>query len=443
MTFQNYIMLSPMPLEVFRGEIVRIIRQLLRNYLFLMANQKTGRYSSVNLTGKLICILIHISISISIVSIDSEVEVMLMLQRCLKGGALEAVRSLLLHPKNIIHVIETLEMRFGRPEYVIGSLINKTQNLHFARDGDFNNIVKFSCHVNNLLATLEQFEASNHLNNPFLLEQLVGKLPNSLKLQWGQKMVLKGGKVILKDFGIWANELSSAACYVSQRTFPATTHHQKKFNNSRSENILVATNQANDHPKCLYCNITGHEIYNCSILKNDSIDIRWSKLYKTKICFCCLKTGHSKRFCRSKQRCGFEGCKLRHHTLLHKSKFSNELSHTEKIDESVQTVCLTKNNSKVLLRIAPIKIYGPKGYINTYALFDEGSTISLIESQIAEQLGLSGETKPLCMQWAKNIVSYDEGSKCINTKISGVHEGARIFQMSNKLVFTFSNHRDG
>ncbi|XP_074034243.1 uncharacterized protein [Leptinotarsa decemlineata] len=365
-----------------------------------------------------------------------EDEVMLMLQRCLKGEALEAVRSLLLRPKNIIHVIETIEMRFGRPEYVIGSLINKTQNLQFVRDGDFNNFVKFSCHVNNLVATLEQFEASNHLNNPFLLEQLLGKLPNSLKLQWGQKMVLKGGKVNLKDFGIWANELSSTACYVSRKTFPTTSHHQKKCNNSRSENILVATNQANDDPKCIYCNKTGHEIYNYSILKNDSIDIRWSKLFNTKICFCCLKTGHSKRFCRSKQRCGFKGCKLHHHSLLHKSEVSDVLSHTEKNDENFQTVCLTNNNSKVLLRIAPIKIYGPKGYINTYALFDEGSTIYLIESQIAEQLGLSGETKPLCMQWTKNIVSYDEGSKCIDMKISGVHEGARIFQMSGLRTVT-------
>nr|XP_023019165.1 uncharacterized protein LOC111507991 [Leptinotarsa decemlineata] len=117
----------------------------------------------------------------------SEDEVMLMLQRCLKGEALEAVRSLLLHPKNIIHVIETLEIRFGCPEYVIGSLINKTQNLKFVRDGDFNNFVEFSYHVNNLVDTLEQFEASNHLNNPFLLEQLLGKLPNSLKLQWDRR----------------------------------------------------------------------------------------------------------------------------------------------------------------------------------------------------------------------------------------------------------------
>ncbi|KAG5892617.1 hypothetical protein JTB14_019706 [Gonioctena quinquepunctata] len=58
-----------------------------------------------------------------------------------------------------------------------------------------------------------QFEASNHLENPFLLEQLVSKIPNSMKLQWGQVIVQKRGKVNLKDFGTWANEVSSAACY--------------------------------------------------------------------------------------------------------------------------------------------------------------------------------------------------------------------------------------
>ncbi|KAG5872501.1 hypothetical protein JTB14_025034 [Gonioctena quinquepunctata] len=63
------------------------------------------------------------------------------------------------------------------------------------------------------VATLEQFEASNHLENPFLLEQLVSKIPNSMKLQWGQVIVQKRGKVNLKDFGTWANEVSSAACY--------------------------------------------------------------------------------------------------------------------------------------------------------------------------------------------------------------------------------------
>ncbi|KAG5866035.1 hypothetical protein JTB14_005248 [Gonioctena quinquepunctata] len=143
----------------------------------------------------------------------SEDEVMLKLQKCLKGEALEAVRSLLLHPKNISCVIDTLVMRFGRPEYIIASMISKTQNLQYLRDGDFNSFIKFSCHINNLVATLEQFEASNHLENPFLLEQLVSKIPNSMKLQWGQVIVQKRGKVNLKDFGTWANEVSSAACY--------------------------------------------------------------------------------------------------------------------------------------------------------------------------------------------------------------------------------------
>ncbi|KAG5889835.1 hypothetical protein JTB14_023160 [Gonioctena quinquepunctata] len=173
----------------------------------------------------------------------SEDEVMLKLQKCLKGEALEAVRSLLLHPKNISYVIDTLEMRFGRPEYVIASMISKTQNLQYLRDGDFNSFIKFSCHINNLVATLEQFEASNHLENPFLLEQLVSKIPNSMKLQWGQVIVQKRGKVNLKDFGTWANEVSSAACYVSPK-ISTTFQNQKKYhNNSRPENVMVTTNQ--------------------------------------------------------------------------------------------------------------------------------------------------------------------------------------------------------
>ncbi|KAG5864563.1 hypothetical protein JTB14_028221 [Gonioctena quinquepunctata] len=51
------------------------------------------------------------------------------------------------------------------------------------------------------VATLEQFEASNHLENRYLLEQLVS---NSMKLQWEQVIVQKQSKVNLKDWGTWA-----------------------------------------------------------------------------------------------------------------------------------------------------------------------------------------------------------------------------------------------
>lgn len=52
-------------------------------------------------------------------------EMMAKLQKCLRGEALEAVKCMMYHPKNVETVLKTLEMRFGRPEFVIETLIAK------------------------------------------------------------------------------------------------------------------------------------------------------------------------------------------------------------------------------------------------------------------------------------------------------------------------------
>lgn len=59
----------------------------------------------------------------------SDAENLVRLQRCIKGKALEYVRSRLLLPKLVPKVIETLEMLYGRPTVLINSLINKIQSI--------------------------------------------------------------------------------------------------------------------------------------------------------------------------------------------------------------------------------------------------------------------------------------------------------------------------
>ncbi|CAG9813428.1 unnamed protein product [Phaedon cochleariae] len=380
----------------------------------------------------------------------SDDEIMLKLQRCLKGEALEAVRSLLLHPGNVAFVIQTLEMRFGRSEFIIKSLINKIQNFPPVKDGDFSNIIKFSCNVNNLVATLETLEAGNHVENPSLLEQLVAKLPNGLKLTWGQVLVKQKGKANVKDFGLWVNEISSAACYVSSPTFSHSDHGRRYNNqssdfkrhnsNERTNKLVLHTTENNhDNEKCLYCEKTDHSILSCPLMLKDSVDERWKKILALKVCFKCLKRGHSKMFCKSRKNCGIDSCRRPHHHLLHQIKPKLEIV-PEKVEESsessseikIQRVCLTEyNDSHVLLRIIPVRIFGPEKCFDTYALFDEGSTISLIETEVAEQLQLPGKNESFCMQWANDIVLHNEDSKSVELHISGMNDNSKIFRMAN------------
>ncbi|XP_070852004.1 uncharacterized protein [Drosophila suzukii] len=50
--------------------------------------------------------------------------------------------------------------------------------------------------------------------------------------------------------------------------------------------------------------------------------------------------------------------------------------------------------NKVLLKVIPVTLIGPQKAIETYALLDEASTISLIDEQLATDLQLEGPTSP-------------------------------------------------
>ncbi|GBP55615.1 hypothetical protein EVAR_35850_1 [Eumeta japonica] len=42
----------------------------------------------------------------------------------------------------------------------------------------------------------------------------------------------------------------------------------------------------------------------------------------------------------------------------------------------------------------PLRVAGPKKEIDTYALLDDGSTVTLIDSDLAQQLGARGRNEP-------------------------------------------------
>lgn len=80
----------------------------------------------------------------------SDVENQSRLQKCLRVKAAEIVRSLLIFPQNVNKVIETLERRFGRSEYIIFSLLDKLKKTPSVRDDKLDMLNIFSDEVNNL-----------------------------------------------------------------------------------------------------------------------------------------------------------------------------------------------------------------------------------------------------------------------------------------------------
>jgi hypothetical protein len=95
--------------------------------------------------------------------------------------------------------------------------------------------------------------------------------------------------------------------------------------------------------------------------------------------------------CSSKLICGVDGCKARHHQLLHGAPrmFNGEAKATTTV--AIGTATVKGPRPPTLLCIVPVTLKSGSGKsLDTYALIDNGAEATLITKKAAKQLGLSG-----------------------------------------------------
>ncbi|XP_062716009.1 uncharacterized protein LOC134291803 [Aedes albopictus] len=240
----------------------------------------------------------------------SNAENLVRLQRCIKGKALEYVRSRLLLPELVPKVIKTMEMLYGRPTVIISSLINKIRLIQPPDMDHLETIIDFGMAIQNLYDHLIAMNQTDHLRNPTLLQELEAKLPGEIKLEWARyKRQHISSLKALNDF---MNERVEAAC---ELTFVAP---REEFH--RSEDISRASNEleSNRIKICLICKRQNHNVEDCFEFQSYDVTRRWRLVGEHKLCRCCLGR-HSTRVCRYANECGINRCHLLHHPLLHQA----------------------------------------------------------------------------------------------------------------------------
>ncbi|XP_048485574.1 uncharacterized protein LOC125490430 [Plutella xylostella] len=141
------------------------------------------------------------------------------------------------------------------------------------------------------------------------------------------------------------------------------------------------------------------------------------------MCFRCLRSTHRRYTCKAKP-CGISGCNLRHHKLLHHEAAKKEEKHEEVTASTTEKPTVSANKSerrRAYLKIAPVVLTGPHSSIETYALFDEGSTITIIDAGVANSLGLDGPTDPMWVQGVSGKEVRHSKSKKVDFTIRGKH----------------------
>lgn len=167
---------------------------------------------------------------------------------------------------------------------------------------------------------------------------------------------------------------------------------------------------------CPFCSAS-HKVTACKGFSKESNDTRRDFVQKKGLCFICLGSNHSARFCRNTVKCHI--CKRRHHTLVHPSGGSGSVGEVTGVDQkeaasvaarnstsmgesqkaAVQAEgstkpivsCLSTGNCKdtVLIPTALVKAMSKDGnYRVVRALVDQGSQGSFITESMAQYLGL-------------------------------------------------------
>jgi hypothetical protein len=76
--------------------------------------------------------------------------------------------------------------------------------------------------------------------------------------------------------------------------------------------------------------------------------------------------------------------------------------------------------------VVPVKVFGSHKIVDTFAILDTGSTITLIDNKLAEEVGIRGERKILLFD---GISGEHTESEVIQVKISAI--SGREFQLKD------------
>ncbi|XP_070138625.1 uncharacterized protein [Drosophila bipectinata] len=403
------------------------------------------------------------------------------LLKALKDEARETVKSLLIHPANVRAVMEQLRFRFGRPEQLIRSQLNSVREVQPITEQNLARIVPFETRVSNLTAFLQSAKAEQHMGNPTLMEELVAKLPTSKRVDWARHAASIEPFPTVAHFSVWLQEYAKIVCTILD--VEGKDPRRRVLHASVDQN---GYEQRDDrHGGCPICG-GQHATTSCREFIGASPPGRWSMVKTHRLCFTCLR--HTTRSCDVHGECQINGCRRLHHRLLHgedegrrrpeqrggfrRHNGGNQMSAVSRRSperrssprggyrdhERTQQSAVRRNSlerrapqpaeapmqrnlsidvegGRLLFRILPVTLYGAGRQVDTYALLDEGSSVTMIDDELRRDLGLRGEHRQLNIQWFGGRASR-EPTNVVSLEISGAGKPTRhplknVYAVSN------------
>lgn len=375
------------------------------------------------------------------------------LQRCLEGEARLAVESLLMDPRNVEELIETLELRFGRPEQLARDQIEKMRDYPPIDENHFEQLIEFSSHVSNAVAFLDT-DASRHvLSESSLLTAVMNKLPQSRKYEWLMYTeTLEEARPTVRHFARWLRTIARRVSRLPMETMDAApvTHRNANAGSSRDTKRIML----NSADRCGVCD-RQHKAADCDELRQQTVKERWETVRRNRMCFGCLRQGHAFGRCNSRRGNGYHAMLYDHDRSGQETPTTQQrgaanrrctcqgdannndssrdatasaVSAPRPANPFVGSAVASRNQFPLLFRVVPVVLHGPDRSVNTYALLDEGSSVSMMDAEFADDLGLDGPARLMDLQWIGSHTTSTP-SKMVSLAITGAARGCARFNL--------------
>ncbi|KAL0859420.1 hypothetical protein ABMA27_010599 [Loxostege sticticalis] len=337
------------------------------------------------------------------------------LRRSLRGRAKEVVENLLIYNPKPEEVLKSLESRFGRPDAIALAELERLRALQRPTDAP-KDLCIFATKVTNIVTTLRALDKIYYLYNPEVTKATIEKLTPAMRYRWFDFAAENQQEEadLLKLARFLQREADRCGPYAQpeQITGSSGGAQIQRRTTLRTYNTEMSTEQQ----ECPVCKKQGHTTTTCKKFKEADVSTRWDIAKKKYLCFRCLKQRTRNHSCRGKQ-CAIDDCHRLHHNLLHLKKEKPIVETEERVEIVSSTWTPTK--TQAYLKIVPVRVSGPKGQVDTHALLDDGSTVTLLDADIAKQTGVKGPVEPLHIEAIANTEVEAGASRRVTLTLHG------------------------
>lgn len=330
----------------------------------------------------------------------------------LTGEAEQLIRYTPVSDANYIICWNQLEKRYNNKKYLSHCILKRLlsqKNATSESAGFLKELMDTSSDCLNALANLGIDISTWDI---IVIHLLTLKLDHESRKQWELSVASNVDSDALPTFEQFKEFLTSryrALEFIEPRNTSkfSNTYTKPTTSNYTKPNVLHATNAVTI--SCEYCK-GSHKLCFCKTFAGESYATRHAFVTNNRMCYNCLGSNHSVRFCQKVTNCQI--CKRRHHSLLHPKEVITSTANYSKVDHahddgSEEDVCITTDSSsnevtpivncfakgsakhEILLATALIRAESKTGDWQVIrALLDQGSQASFVTEEVVQTLRL-------------------------------------------------------